>query len=122
MTKTNPLYFTGKTPEGKLLLGGVFKMHDQEGFPIEASFEECQRRGWLVDWMEALADCWLNNPLKFDAFVANAELLVDRPLKAKFSFAGASWIEMNKASPSVNQVDDFCFYVLKNKQDNAIHP
>lgn len=120
MTTKSPLYFTGKTPDGKLLLGGVFRMHDQEGFPIEASFEECQRKGWQVDWAEALADCWLNDPMKMDNFVGQAALLGVAGLGDKFAYICEHlYLDIPDDSACTFEV---CRRILSEKQLNCIRP
>ncbi len=50
------LYITGKTPCGKPLLGGVWRMFTQDGFPVEMSHILATQRGCLVDWCEAMLD------------------------------------------------------------------
>lgn len=52
----NPIYITGHTLEGKLLMGGIFTMKDQEGFPVDTSYEICKENGHLIDWAEYLYD------------------------------------------------------------------
>lgn len=59
---TNPvIYATGCTPDGILLVGGVWTLRDQEGFPIEMSYLLVRDKGWLIDWAEAMADASLSN-------------------------------------------------------------
>ena len=55
------IYPTGITLEGKPLIGGIWRMWSQEGFPIESSWMECNARGWKVDWCEAMVDASLTN-------------------------------------------------------------
>ena len=50
------IYATGSTPDGTVLIGGVWTLWDQEGFPLEMSHLLCQQKGWAVDWLEAMAD------------------------------------------------------------------
>ena len=46
MSENNsPLYVAGLTVDGVPVLAGLFKMHDQQGFPLEASVGECIARG-----------------------------------------------------------------------------
>lgn len=55
------IYSTGCTPDGKILVGGVWKLWEQEGFPLEMSHLVCRDRGWAVDWLEAMADASLTH-------------------------------------------------------------
>jgi hypothetical protein len=57
----NPLYTTGQTPDGTLLMGGIWQLWQQEGLPIEISHLRCQDSHWTIDWMEALADASTTN-------------------------------------------------------------
>lgn len=52
----SPIYCTGVAPDGKPLLGGIWKMYSEQGLPIEISHMEAEERGCHVDWLEALAD------------------------------------------------------------------
>jgi hypothetical protein len=53
---SSPLYITGKTTDGKILIGGVWTLWQQEGFPVEMSHLACQGRDISIDWLEAMAD------------------------------------------------------------------
>lgn len=57
-------------------VSGVYKLKDETGFPISASYEEAQQRGLSVDWIEALADAARQDVIKFDALMSEIELLV----------------------------------------------
>ena len=57
------VYITGKTPDGKELVGGLWTLWSQEGFPIEMFHLKCEQEGTLVDWIEALADADRRNNL-----------------------------------------------------------
>lgn len=52
----SPLYVTGVTPEGQPLVGGVYRMKDEFGFPIDLSVLVLREKGANVDWLELLAD------------------------------------------------------------------
>lgn len=56
MDAKNLIYMTGRTPEGTCLMGGVWKLWEQEGFPLEMSHVVCCAEGTAVDWLEAMAD------------------------------------------------------------------
>ena len=55
------MYATGCTPEGVILLGGIWKMWEQEGFPIEMAHIFCRDKGCAVDWFEAMCDASITN-------------------------------------------------------------
>jgi len=55
------IYATGCTPDGVTLIGGVWKLWEQEGFPLEMSHLICRDKGWAVDWLEAMADASCTN-------------------------------------------------------------
>jgi len=55
------IYPTGLTREGIPLIGGVWTLWEQEGFPLEMSHLVCQGNGWAVDWLEAMADATVTN-------------------------------------------------------------
>jgi hypothetical protein len=56
-------------------LQGVFTMRDQEGFPVDMSYEIAKERGWEVDWLEALADAARQGILKYDALLEEIRML-----------------------------------------------
>jgi hypothetical protein len=117
MNLQSPIYVTGISTDGKLLLGGIFRMQDTVGFPIDASFEECRQRGYAIDWLEALADCWLNDCLKFDSFVRQASTLTNQPLEQMFTALGLSIIQrFPKIKRCENQVDVVCRYIISSKR------
>jgi hypothetical protein len=117
MNLQSPIYITAVMSDGRFMLGGMFKMQDQVGFPIDASFEECKTKGCLVDWLEALADCWLNDCLKFDSFVRQSENLCRENLKEKFKEVGAVILaKFPKIKTTKNPVDVVCRYILAMKK------
>ena len=56
-------------------LQGVFTLRDQEGFPVDMSYEITKERGWEVDWVEALADAARQCILKYDALLEEIRML-----------------------------------------------
>ena len=56
-------------------LQGVFRMKDQEGFPIDMSYELAKENGWEVDWVEALADAARQCIFKYDALIEEIKML-----------------------------------------------
>lgn len=61
--------------DGKIRLQGVFTLRDQEGFPVDMAFEMARERGWVVDWVEALADAGRQCVFKCDALAAEMRAL-----------------------------------------------
>lgn len=55
------IYTTGANCDGVPLIGGVWTLWEQEGFPLEMSYLICRDKGWAVDWLEAMADASVNN-------------------------------------------------------------
>lgn len=55
------IYMTGCRLEGTPLIGGVWTLRDQEGFPLEMSHLVCRDKGWAIDWLEAMADASRSN-------------------------------------------------------------
>lgn len=114
---TKPLYVTAIGADGKFMLGGIFRMQDEVGFPLDASFEEIKSLGFHIDWLEALCDCWLNDCLKFDSFVRQAENCTGANLLDKFKTAGAVVVAMfPKIKAQQNPVDVACRYILAKKR------
>jgi hypothetical protein len=62
------LYTTG-TPDGRPLIGGVWRLYHQDGFPIEMSWITARDGNASIDWMEAMADASTTNnlPALYDA-------------------------------------------------------
>ncbi len=83
-TETNPLRIK-IYPTGVKRLQGVFTMRDQEGFPLDMSYELAKERGWEIDWVEALADAARQSMPKYDALVKEIRML--EPEKADSSSA-----------------------------------
>lgn len=114
---TSPIYVTGKTTDGRFLLGGVFQMQDRHGFPVDSSFEEAKSRGYQVDWFEALCDCWLNDCLKFDSFVRQAESCTGAKLEQQWKSALINTLnrfpKMMRLEAPINAA---CKYNLAKKQ------
>lgn len=56
-------------------LQGVFRMRDQEGFPVDVSYEIAKERGWEIDWIEALADAGRQCIFKFQSLLEEIAML-----------------------------------------------
>ena len=71
---SNPLYLTGER-----LVAGVYRLKDECGFPIDASYDYCNDKGLHIDWMEALA-CALSQGLegvfKMDSLLKEIKMLI----------------------------------------------
>jgi hypothetical protein len=72
----SPLYFTGIAPDGKLLLGGIFRMKDEVGFPMDMSYELAKDKGYHVDWCECLADAGRQKQSKFESTMREIGYLI----------------------------------------------
>jgi hypothetical protein len=80
------IYPTGITQTGELLMGGVWKLWNEAGFPIEMSWLFFRDQNWGIDWMEAMADASTSNNLpslmeKIAAFLPQEEI---GEIKVKF--------------------------------------
>lgn len=61
--------------DGVLKVQGVFTLRDREGFPIDMAYEVAKERGWVVDWVEAMADAARQGVAKYDALLGEIKLL-----------------------------------------------
>jgi hypothetical protein len=114
---TEPLYVTGLSSNGKMLIGGVFRMHDSVGFPLDCCFEESKLRGFDIDWLEALCDCWLNDCAKYDSFCRQASNCARIDLDELFKRSGAMVANMfPKMLKCPNPVDVVCKYIIRRKK------
>lgn len=82
------LYRTGRTPQGIPLLGGVWRLWHQDGFPLEMSYLFCQAEGLAIDWLEAMADASLTDNLPALMEAVEAFLPADVIQDLKLGFAG----------------------------------
>lgn len=65
-----------RTINGGLRLQGVFRMQDQEGFPVDMSYEMAKEKGIEIDWVEALVDAGRQCIFKYDQLLAQIRLLI----------------------------------------------
>ena len=107
------IYTTGLTSDGKQLIGGVWTLRDQEGFPLEMSYLIAQDRGWQIDWAEAMADASLSDRCpslmqQIEAFLPESVIL---HLKLGFVFnvrSGKSFMDiMNEKRANAKKFDEF---------------
>lgn len=54
---------------------GVYRMRDQEGFPLDIAYEIAKEKGGIVDWVEALTDAGRQSIDKYDALVEEIRML-----------------------------------------------
>jgi hypothetical protein len=71
------LFQTGINPEGKPLVGGLWRMAHEMGFPLEIAYLECQQHGWAPNWREAMEDASKDNNLP--ALMRQLETFLDEP-------------------------------------------
>lgn len=74
------IYTTGVTPAGEQLIGGVWRLAHQDGFPLELSYVLACQGGWRIDWREAMADASLDDNLpalmrQIESFLDESSLL-----------------------------------------------
>src|SRR5574338_1516675 len=84
---------TGVSDTGKPLMGGLFTLKDEKGFPLDMAYELCLENGFLPDWAEALADAGSQSIVKFDALVNELGFLIGEhteEIVQKFKLWGAS--------------------------------
>lgn len=117
--KNDPLYFTGIAPDGWPLMGGIFTMKDQEGFPVDASYDECEHRLKVhVDWAEYLADAGRQEQWKFDAASKEIEYLLGEAtasdIQKRFLALG------QRLTDEGNDFRAVCERIVEQKKGNAI--
>lgn len=74
------IYTTGTSRDGAVLIGGIWTLWAQEGFPLEMSYMIARTDGWAIDWLEAMADASTTNNLpimmdKVEAFLPSSVIL-----------------------------------------------
>ena len=89
--KGTPLYMTGITPDGSPLIGGIYTLKDQSGFPLDMSYEEVRRMGACPDWAECLADAGAQCIIKFDGVVTELSCLLGEAHAAEIVSKFKQW-------------------------------
>lgn len=122
---TSPLYNTATNPNGSKLVGGIARMWFEQGFPIDMSYEILKEKGDHVDWLEALADAWLNDPLKYDIVLRDIAMLEGSDAAHRcnecFKQIGATILAQHPSLKSYdNPVDEACRIILEQKRSQAI--
>lgn len=58
----NRIFVSGKTEDGRLVLGNVFIQCESRGIQLEIMIEELEKNGYLIDWIDfyesSLKACW----------------------------------------------------------------
>lgn len=112
----NPLYITGINPEGKPLMGGVFRMKDEHGFPLDCSRDVLKEKGWEIDYLELLCDAWLHDVDGFDSVCRELDML-DGSHVQQWKLYGAVFLKQHpRAIQRTDSVDVFCRYVMAKKR------
>lgn len=95
----NILYITGLNPTGIPLIGGVWRLRDQEGLPLEMSYLMAREKGFLIDWCEAMADASRSNncPVLMQSI---GEFLPDNVI----NHLKAGFLSMLKSGKSFDQI------------------
>lgn len=92
------VYQTGKSPDGKILYGGVWTLWHQEGYPIEMSHLQIASMDGRVDWCEAMLDASRSNNLP--ALMTILESFMPRDdidaIKTRFQAMKPSGIDLDK--------------------------
>ena len=57
-------------------LQGVYRLKDEDGFPIDMSHELAQEQGAVVDWIEAMADAGRQCVFKFNGLLEEMRMLI----------------------------------------------
>lgn len=113
---SRPLYITGIDKDLHFMLGGIFEMQDTVGFPLDCCYEEAKLRHYHIDWLEALCSCWINDCLKFDSFVRQAENCTGIPLEAEWKTANIFILnKFPKMLKCSSPIDVSCWYILAKK-------
>ncbi len=81
LAKSGPLRWKSQI-DGVPKLQGVFTLLDQEGFPLDMSYEIAKERGCVVDWVEALADAARQCVLKYGALIEEIRMLEPEKLES----------------------------------------
>ena len=61
------------------MIAGVYRLKDECGFPIDASYDYCHDKGLTIDWMEALAYAvsqGVDGVFKMDALLKEIKMLI----------------------------------------------
>jgi hypothetical protein len=114
-----PLYVCGIAEDGRPMIGGAFKMQDSVGYPIEILKLDADANDCLLDYLEALCECWLNDCLKFDSFCRDIRSLkLEYDVVERFKELGAAVLSHHPEMMShPNPIDEVCRFILKQKRN-----
>jgi hypothetical protein len=117
MPKKSPLYFTGLTPDGRLLLGGVFRMKDEVGFPLDMSYEIAKEKGWLIDWMEYLADAGRQKQPKIESCLREIGYLLGEDEAKKIGDRFVLWVKYLVGTGDIKLA---CDHIMERKHESPV--
>ena len=54
MPKKSNNYITiiGETPEGKVVVDGIWKTYETHGLPLDTILDVCVQKNWMPDWIK----------------------------------------------------------------------
>lgn len=110
------LYFTGLSHGGNGLIGGLFRMKDEHGFPLDVAHDILKENGLGIDCLDLLCATWLHDCLGFNAIVRELKLLGFEGMEEKWKDLGSRWLNGHpEAMSETNPVDCFCRAMLELK-------
>lgn len=116
------LYVTGVSPDGRPLIGGIFRMKDEIGFPLDMSFEICQEHNWRIDYLELLCDAWLKDCLGFDSVIKELDMLESSHVEEWKTVCTSTLNRFPKMLRTENPISTACKYWLSRKRKDSIKP
>lgn len=93
------LYITGKTVEGALLIGGVYKLKDQEGMPLDVAHDSLSGKGF-IDFAEYLAAAGAQN--KYDSALADIKNLLGQDEAKKINKQFSLWWGIRRGNDEID--------------------
>ena len=100
---TDIIYTTGFNAEGKCLVGGIWRLYRQEGFPVDLSFMHIREMGHYPDYMEMMAEATMYGEL--ERLLKQYPEIFTNDIKGKFmlylSSQGSDTIGFEKAAESI---------------------
>jgi len=54
--KKSPVRISGETTDGKKVMAGLFWYKGTHGLPYEVIFDQVNKNGWMVDWIDFYND------------------------------------------------------------------
>lgn len=118
----DPLYQTGIAGDGKPLIGGIFRLKDECGFPMDMSYEITKEKGWHIDYLELLCDAWTRSNfscLGFDTMVRELELLGGSHVESWKKIMTVTVAKFPKMMNTLSPINTACRYWLAKKRLNS---